>query len=184
MTDPEPPDTPAATQAEAVNVEPDPARDVEFTAFYRATTKQLVAFLITQGAGLAEAADIVQNTMAKAYQNWHTIEHPRAWAHRVASRALIRHKLDARDTPVAEPPEPSPLLRANDIELWERTHDIARALDELPPRQQQVMAWTLFGFHPTEIADELSMAPGTVRQNLLSARRALSSWLARKDGGQ
>ncbi|MBN6040023.1 sigma-70 family RNA polymerase sigma factor [Amycolatopsis sp. 195334CR] len=184
MSAPEPPDTPAATQAGAAGAQPDTARDTEFTAFYRATTRQLVAFLIAQGAALAEAADIAQDTMAKAYQGWHAIEYPRAWAHRVASRALVRHRLDARETPVAEPPEPSPLLRATDAALWERHHDIARALDRLPPRQRQVMAWTIFGFTPTEIADELRMTPGTVRQSLLSARRALSSWLARKDGDQ
>ncbi|MEU4522921.1 sigma-70 family RNA polymerase sigma factor [Amycolatopsis sp. NPDC024027] len=184
MSDPDSPDTPATTQTGADEAKPDTTRDAEFTAFYRATTRQLVAFLIAQGASLADAADITQDTMAKAYQGWHGIEHPRAWTHRVASRTLVRHRLDARDTPVAEPPEPSPLLRATDIEHWERQHDIARALNELPPRQQQVMAWTLFGFTPTEIADELCMAPGTARQNLMSARRALSSWLARKDGGQ
>ncbi|MFJ1767967.1 RNA polymerase sigma factor [Amycolatopsis sp. NPDC088138] len=184
MSDPEPSDTPATARAGAAEAAPDTVRDAEFTAFYRVTTKQLVAFLIAQGASLGEAADITQNTMIKAYQGWHGIEHPRAWAHRVASRALVRHRLEARDTPVADPPEPNPLLRTTDIEHWERHHDIARALNELPPRQQQVMAWTIFGFTPTEIADELCMAPGTVRQNLLLGRRALSSWLAAKDGPQ
>jgi RNA polymerase sigma-70 factor (ECF subfamily) len=184
MSEPEPPDAPTAVPPGARGTELGTADDAEFTAFYRATTKPLVAFLILQGATLTDATDVTQDTMALAYRSWRDINHPHAWAYRVASRALIRHMLDNRDTPVKEPPEPSPLLRRSDIAYWEQRHDITRALAELPARQRQIMAWTIFGYTPAEIAAELRMAPGTVRQHLHRARRALSNRLKRKDGEQ
>jgi DNA-directed RNA polymerase specialized sigma24 family protein len=91
--------------------------DVTFTAFYLETIKPLVGFLLLQGARLADATDIAQDTMTAAYGRWRSIEHPRAWAHRVASRALIRKIASVREDSVIETPEPSPLLRATNIEL-------------------------------------------------------------------
>lgn len=157
----------------------DTEREAEFTRFYRDTTKPLVAFLILQGATVTEAADIVQDTMTKAFQRWHTINHPHAWTRRVASRALIRLRIDHPETPVDPPPQP-PLLRGGDVEGWELRHDLVRALTQLPPRQRQVMAWTLAAHTPSEIADELAMPPATVRQHLYLARQALSASLVRK----
>lgn len=184
MSESDSPDAPAAAAAGSGETELDTARDAAFSAFYRTTTKPLVAFLIMQGATLTDAADIAQDTMIAAYRSWCAIDHPRPWAYRVASRALIRRILNSRDTPVEHPPEPSPLLRATDIDGWEQRHDIIRALAKLPHRQRQVMAWTLCGYTPTEIAEELRMTPGAVRQNLLLARRALITILARMDGDQ
>ncbi|MFD0205291.1 MULTISPECIES: RNA polymerase sigma factor [Saccharothrix] len=147
--------------------------EVAFTDFYRATTPSLVAFLVVRGARLADAADVAQETMAAAYRRRHDLDHPRAWAFRVASRALARRLASAREEPVAEPPEPSPLLRPTAIENWERHHDVARAVTRLPERQRQVMAWTLAGSTPAEIAAELGLRADTVRSTLLKARRAL-----------
>lgn len=157
----------------------DTEREAEFTQFYRETTKPLVAFLILQGATVTEAADVAQDTMAKAFQRWHTINHPHAWTRRVASRTFIRLRVDQPETPVDPPPQP-PLLRSGDIEGWELRHDLVRALARLPPRQRQVMAWTLAGHAPAEIADELAIPPATVRQHLYLARQTLSTSLSRK----
>lgn len=168
--------------------EPDPpakvsraetATEVEFAAFYRTTVKPLAAFLILQGATVADAADIAQESMIKAHSAWDRIDHPRAWVFRVASRAWVRRMLNRRENPVAELPEPNPLLRPTDVEGWEQRHAIVHALAALPPRQRQIMAWTLSGYSPAEIAAELDLPPGTVRQNLLLARRALARWLTR-----
>lgn len=154
-------------------------RATQFTRFYQEATKPLVAFLILQGATVAEAADIAQDTMTKAYQRWHTINHPHAWTRRVASRAFIRLRINQPETPVDPPPQP-PLLRGGDIEGWELRHDLVRALAQLPPRQRQVMAWTLAGHTPSEIADELAIPPATARQHLYLARQTLSTSLTRK----
>jgi RNA polymerase sigma factor (sigma-70 family) len=156
-------------------------RDQTFEAFYRATVSPLTGFLVVQGATVAQAADIVQDTLTTAYQRWHDITHPRAWAYRVASRNFVRRRLDHSEIPVDPPPHP-PLLQAGDFEHWEQRQDLVQALARLPERQRQVMAWSLYEYTPTEIAEELRIEPGTVRQHLYLARRALSTQLSRNEG--
>jgi RNA polymerase sigma-70 factor (ECF subfamily) len=76
---------------------------------------------------------------------------------------------------VAEVPEP--LLTFTDVADWEQRHDILRILDALPLRQRQVLAWTLDGHTPAEIAVELQLPSETVRANLYKARRAVAKHL-------
>lgn len=159
------------------------ADDAAFVEFYRAYAKSLVAFLLMQGAGLADAAELAQDTLSAAYQSWLTIEHPKAWTRQVASRALIRRKLDERETPVDQIPQPSALLRGDvDIEHWERQHDLLHALEGLSHRQRHVMALHLHGLPNTEIAAELGITPGAVREHLSQARHALRTGFFPKDG--
>jgi RNA polymerase sigma factor (sigma-70 family) len=163
----------------------DMRRDEEFAAFYRSTTRELVAFLLLHGASLVDAADVVQDTMTAAYRRWHQIDYPRAWAYRVAARALARRSVDAhRETPVDQPPEPNPVLRTTELDHWEQHQDIIVELATLPPRQRQIMAWAQSGYTPTEIAAELDLAPGTVRQNLALARKTLSTRRSQQGGGK
>ncbi|WP_409494714.1 RNA polymerase sigma factor [Amycolatopsis sp. cmx-11-12] len=157
--------------------------DIEFGAFYRETVKGLVGFLVLQGALLSDAADIAQDTMGEAYRLWDTISHPRAWSYRVASRSLIR-RLATVEQPNEETPEPSPLLRNSSFEGWEQSQDAIRLLQLLPPRQRQVMAWTLYGYTPTEIAHEICIEPTAVRSNLKKARRALARHLRDQEEDQ
>ncbi|WP_422733884.1 RNA polymerase sigma factor [Micromonospora sp. WMMD558] len=143
-----------------------------FSAFYRTEVKPLVNFLLWMGAGLADAADIAQETMIEAYRNWSSIQHPRAWTRRVASRQYGRRRYGHETT---TEPEDLPLLPANaDITAWEQRHDVLRLLATLPWRQRQVMAWTFDGYQPHEIADELDITPQAVRGSLKLARRALA----------
>ncbi|GHB71117.1 hypothetical protein GCM10010331_68680 [Streptomyces xanthochromogenes] len=80
----------------------------------------LVAFLVNQGANVADAADIAQQSMMKAYQRWDEIQHPRPWVFRVASHDLVRKFSDVREEPVEEVPEPISLLpRPDDAAEWE-----------------------------------------------------------------
>jgi RNA polymerase sigma factor (sigma-70 family) len=146
----------------------------EFAAFYRKNFKPLAAFVLMHGASLVEAADIVQDTMIEAYRSWDRIDHHRGWAYRVASKTFGRRRFAAAEDLVAVPPEPAPPL-CGDIENWEQQQDLLTALAVLPPRQQQVMAWTLSGFRPAEIADELGVTPEAVRSSLVKARQALSA---------
>ncbi|MFJ8966690.1 RNA polymerase sigma factor [Lentzea sp. NPDC102401] len=159
------------------------ADDAAFDEFYRAYAKSLVALLLIQGASLADAAELAQETLCAAYQSWLTIEHPKAWTRRVASRALIRRQLAERETPVDQLPPPSGLLRGDvDIEHWERQYDLLRALEGLPHRQRHVMALHLDDVDNTEIAAELSITSGAVREHLSRARHALRNWFFPKDG--
>jgi RNA polymerase sigma-70 factor (ECF subfamily) len=181
MPEREPPDAPTA-RGPSIQPRIGPIRsghDNAFEVFYRRNVKQLISFLLVQGAQLADAVDIVQDTLCEAYARWPAIDNHKAWAHRVASRALVRKIANLREVPVGEPPEPNPLLRTTDINHWEQQHDLVRILTTLPPRQRQVMAWYLFcTYTPTEIAKELSIKPSTVRANLRKARQSLATRLA------
>ena len=159
------------------------ARDAAFGAFYREAVPTLVAFLMWQGAALAEAADIAQETMIAAYQRWTTIRVPLAWARRVASRALARRIARVGEDPVDDLAQANPLLPdESGLSDWEQRHDIPRLLALLPPRQRQVMAWTLDDYTPAEIAEELQINPDAVRANLHKARRSLTRHLAAQGG--
>jgi RNA polymerase sigma-70 factor (ECF subfamily) len=184
MSESDPTDGPIMAQPDTDALSVDTDLNTAFEAFYRKNTKPLVAFLLLQGASLVDATDIVQDTMTAAYRRWPSITHPRAWAYRVASRALVRLVSSIREDHVIEPPQPNPLLRDTNIEQWEQHQDIIGILGHLPPRQRQVMAWTLSSYTPSEIANELNMTPEAVRSTLLKARQALRILLQTKSGGQ
>lgn len=151
----------------------------DFSAFYRRFVPTLVAFLRWQGATLPDAADIAQDTMAKAYQRWFEIDHPEAWARTVASRALARHIASIQDDPGEHLPKHSLLWPSSiDVETWEQRHEVLRILDRLPLRQRQVMAWTFDGYTPAEIATELQITADAVRASLMKARRTLAAYLS------
>jgi RNA polymerase sigma-70 factor (ECF subfamily) len=149
--------------------------DEEFVAFYREFSPILARFLLYHGASLHVTADLVQETMTKAYQRWPTLEHPAAWVRRVGSRAFVRHIARVEEDPVEEVPEPSSLLPPpTEVEAWEQRQDLLHLLAHLPWRQRQVMAWTLDGHTPTQIADELQISPAAVRASLKKARHTLA----------
>jgi RNA polymerase sigma factor (sigma-70 family) len=151
-----------------------------FSAFYREHFAALVAFLMYQGARLADAQELAQEAMTVAFRSWETIEYPKAWTRRVASRALVR-RIATIDDPVHELPEPEALNAERDMADWEDRHEILRLLRLLPPRQRQVLAWTFDGFSPAQIAEELGLKPEVVRANLKKARRAASAHLAAQE---
>jgi len=156
----------------------DALQDAAFSAFYRAFVPTLIAFLVWQGARLPEAADVAQETMIQAYKHWATIEHRAAWARRVASRAWARRIASIGEDLVEQVPEHNPLvLSTTDVTAWEQRHEALRLLECLPLRQRQVMAWTLDGYTPTEIAGELKITPEAVRSTLYKARRTLANHL-------
>ncbi|WP_329348905.1 sigma-70 family RNA polymerase sigma factor [Streptomyces sp. NBC_01261] len=182
-------DLPSATAAHQRELQGGPAAprqvEEEFSAFYRENTRQLVGFLVNQGATIPVAADIAQDTMLKAYQHWNHLRGPRAWAHTVASRELARRVASVEEDPVEQIPEPTSLLSDPDaIAEWEDRYDLLPLLRSLPPRQRQVLAWTLDDFTPREIAQQLRITPEAVRSNLVKARRAAAAYVKAREGGQ
>ncbi len=146
----------------------------EFSAFYRDNVARLVGFLVAQGARTADAADIAQETMIKLWKSWSAIDSPMAWARVVAGRELVR-RLGAVDEGHIDESEHSALLgTASDIDNWVRRDDYQRVLAALPPRQRQVLVWTMEGYSSTEIANQLQLNAATVRSNLRKARRAMA----------
>jgi DNA-directed RNA polymerase specialized sigma24 family protein len=73
------------------------------------------------------------------------------------------------------------LARPDAIEEWETRHDTLPMLRSLPPRQRQVLAWSLAGFTPGDIAEHLDLPADTVRANLRKARRAAAAYLKARE---
>lgn len=143
-----------------------------------------MAFLRWQGAPLPDARDCVHDTMIEAFQQWPTLHQPYAWCRLVAARIYARQLATAREDPTdAVAPACGHALGADhELEVVEQRHAVLRALDRLPSRQRQVMAWTYDGATPTEIADALQITPEAVRSNLHKARKALRAFLDETGG--
>ncbi|WBB80732.1 RNA polymerase sigma factor [Micromonospora sp. WMMD882] len=152
----------------------------EFSAFYRDQVGRLVAFLVWQGASVADAAEVAQETMRRAFERWDAIHAPGPWTRRVASREYARRMATLVELPTDDLADRTPLLRApaSEIADWEARQEELRLLGRLPARQRQVMAWTLEGYQPTEIAAQLRMTPEAVRSSLRKARRALGTLIS------
>jgi RNA polymerase sigma factor (sigma-70 family) len=158
-------------------------RDAEFAEFFRAEHKKLIRFVIAIGASGDEAAEIAQVTFVKAFQGWDVIRAPRAWIRRVAVNELTAARQAARrETPLATLPDsPVPVSTALAVELTEEARQVLAALQALPPRQRQVMAWIIDGFGAAEIARELGVSPESVRQSYAKARKNLGRFYGRRD---
>jgi DNA-directed RNA polymerase specialized sigma24 family protein len=138
----EPPDEPTRPMPTLEERSPSPGGfvdtqtvdDAAYSAFYRAEIKALVNFLLWMGAGVADAADLAQETMIDAYGSWATIHTPRAWIRRVASRKHARRRIDRDESPADLADDHNPLLKASDdLSEWEQRHDVLRLLAKGPP---------------------------------------------------
>ena len=169
-------------EAGAVPVGSGGPRSVEFARFFRAEHSKLIRFVMATGAGGDEAAEIAQVTFVKAFESWDVIRVPRAWIRRVAVNELTAARQAARrQTPHATLPDaPVPVSTALAVELTEEARQVLAALQELPPRQRQVMAWIIDGFGATEIARELGVSPESVRQSYAKARKNLGRFYGRR----
>ncbi|TQM30001.1 sigma-70 family RNA polymerase sigma factor [Nocardia bhagyanarayanae] len=147
-----------------------------FSDFYRKTLPQLVVFLEQHGARRADAAEIAQETMEKAWRKWSTIDRPRSWVFTVGGRELTRRISRLEEDPVAEVSDRSALLIGHlEYDAAERRLDFLQALVRLPPRQRQVMAWSFAEHTPIQIAEILQISPEAVRANLMKARRTIAT---------
>ena len=162
-----------------------PADEHEFARFYRGHITRLVAYLVYQGAAAHLAADIAQDAMTIAYRRWSAITSPRAYVYTVAYRAFLRHALDAPELPVGEVPEPAAVLpRPGETEAWLQEQQVIQVLRALPPRQRQVLALTIDGWTPAEIAEMLGIDAAAVRSNLKKARRSADEHRRAGEEGQ
>jgi len=159
---------------------------IEFEEFYMSEMPKLAAFAMRLGANLSEAADIAQQAFVNAYPRWSTILHPAAYLRIAASREFIRRSCATiRETPVAELPDTAaiPDLSVAKVEFRDQEVRVFQAINCLPARQRQVIAWTLDGYMPAEISSILGISAGAVRGNLLKARRQLKVRLKIAQGG-
>ncbi|MES5824296.1 sigma-70 family RNA polymerase sigma factor [Streptomyces sp. RG80] len=159
-----------------------PEDEEAFGRFYRDYLPRLTAYLVYQGAPVERAVEFVQDTMVKAYRRWQEIKSPASWAYKVAYREFLRHVMRAEEEPVDEVPDPVALLRRPEAaETWLQEQEIVQVLRELPARQRQVLALTLDGWGPAEIAKLIGIEGAAVRSNLFKARNSVARYLERRE---
>lgn len=156
---------------------PERVTPAEIGAFYEREMPRLVLFVtISTGLDIHAAADVAQAAFEKALPRWHTLRNPRAWLCRVAQHeALARCEAVRREVPVdVVPDRPDQLSAALAAELRAEQREVISHLRGLPPKQRQVMTWTLAGFGDAEIAETLGLSTDAVKQSRYYARRNLA----------
>jgi RNA polymerase sigma factor (sigma-70 family) len=150
--------------------------------FFRASYARLLAFALYMGATREEAEDAIESTMIDMLDRWEKIRNPQAYARKAVTRELIAQRKQSRRF-IPLPDEGGEHLGGRDhdppqeekLTVWEDIQWVRGLLNSLPRRQQEVMALIVDEFRPAEIATLLGRDPAAVRQNLLAARRRLST---------
>ncbi|MFC0623400.1 RNA polymerase sigma factor [Kribbella deserti] len=151
-----------------------------FEDWYRCEFPGLLLFARRIGASSQESFDLAQEAVAKAYPRWAAIDEPRAYLRVAIRNGYFAQQREARrqllgGLDVWEVPVDGGMRQ---VEFQDQEVVIMAAIRRLPAQQREVMAWTVDGFKPAEIASLLGRSAGTVRVNLYHARTALKRSLA------
>jgi RNA polymerase sigma-70 factor (ECF subfamily) len=150
---------------------------LDFASFYDAYHAQVEGSLVLYTADRELAADLAQETMARAYRDWKKVaqmDAPAAWLHRVAfnlANSAFRRRLIERR---------SKAHRSGDVH-----HDadvgaavsLREAVAALPARQKKALVLRYFAdLSVADTAEAMGCAEGTVRaltsQGLAALRRS------------
>jgi RNA polymerase sigma-70 factor, ECF subfamily len=149
----------------------------------------------------ADAEDLVQETYAKAYANFHQFEHGtnlKAWLYRILTNTYINAYRKRQRRPVEVPADPVTDGEDSDVTLYDRIpetveapaevaalehltdDEIKAALASLPEQfRMAVYLADVEGFTYAEIADIMGTPIGTVMSRLHRGRAALHEALYR-----
>lgn len=136
----------------------------------------------------AEAEDVAQEAMLRAYRNFHRLrdrERFRGWLVRVTFRMALdrirsktrreRHEHDATVATINAQPEASV---ENLVASREFERQVAQALDALPEKLRIVMVLAAVeGYNTREVAKLAGLPEGTVKSRLFLARKKLAESL-------
>ena len=154
-----------------------------YDSFFREMYRVVVRVVMGAGASLDDAMDAVSEAMLLAYKSWPLLDNPAAWVFKVALRTSSKTAKRDRIRPKFEERagrrdgvDRIPEDRAEDPDECKFVREV---LLNLPAAQREVMALTVDGFDPTEIAEIVGKSPATVRSNLREARRKLRDELRR-----
>jgi RNA polymerase sigma-70 factor (sigma-E family) len=148
----------------------------DFDGFAVAVSPRLLraAFLLTGDAGRAE--DLVQEALARTYLRWDRIvdENPIGYVHKVMLNGYIDwwRRSPWREQSVHPVPD-SAATGADPADRYATTQSLLQALDGLTRRERAVVVLRYFDdLTESQIADTLSIAPGTVKS---TSARALTN---------
>ena len=178
--------------AEQRPVDSGAVRDANFTRYVLPEVEMLLRVAMTLTAQPADAEDLVQDTLVRAYQAADRFDgrHPRAWLltimrHAEANRHRRRrpHLLDepgAETEPLAAGLASSACATPEDIVVGEKFDEMVdAALAALPLKHRQVVVLVdVNGLSYAEAAKLLGVPAGTVMSRLHRARKAIRDKLA------
>jgi RNA polymerase sigma-70 factor (ECF subfamily) len=167
---------------------PVPQKYSNFDEFFLAEYRLVVGLLLSLGAQLDQAKDAAQEAMIEIAQRWASIEYPKSYVRIVARRSFYR--MNADDIRARSPQGGSRIELDDDLVVntaalhdWVQTitelDSILNAIATLPPKQREVVALSLSGLSPQEIAAELDANDSTVRSNLRHGLTAIKAHLTR-----
>lgn len=153
--------------------------DDGFEDFYLGSRQRLVTFLYATSGDLAEAQDVAQETYARAWQRWSTVEgygDPEAWLRTVAYRLLCSRWRKARNRVAAYRRHGV----AESVQApGENTLALVSALRALPQAQRDaVVLHHLLDLPVTQVAVETGVPVSTVKTRLARGRRTLANLLS------
>jgi RNA polymerase sigma factor (sigma-70 family) len=138
----------------------------------------LVGALRLYCGSLDVARELTQDTLVRVCASWEqvrTMEHPEAWAHRVAinlANSQFRRRAAARRASLRDPASGPGSDGEHTVEAMV---DLERAMSTLPPRQRAVV---VLRYHldltADQVADVLKITPGAVRMLAQRARQTLA----------
>jgi RNA polymerase sigma-70 factor (ECF subfamily) len=153
----------------------------DFDEFYVGTRVRLLRQLTAMTGDAEQAADVLQEAYARAWQRWRRVsgfDEPAAWVRVVAWRIAVsqhRRAVVGRDRSrrffgaseaVDLPPHSDEVL------------DIRTALRQLSPEHRRALVlYEMCGLSVPQVAAETGVAEGTVKSRLARARAALAARL-------
>lgn len=153
-------------------------------AAYETHRDDIYRFLLVAGLSPDLAQEAVQEAFLKlfaAYRQGEEIEHPRAWAYRVAYHFALKAMRPNRQFDPLNPQWDAIAATGNPESAVldkERTMQLRKALEELSPQQRQVLHLRAEGLRYHEIAETLNVGVSTVgtflARAMMKLRRALS----------
>jgi RNA polymerase sigma-70 factor (ECF subfamily) len=151
----------------------------EFDEFYSASRLRLLRQLTIMTGDPEQAADVLQEAYARAWQRWRRVsrlDNPVAWVRTVAWRvAVSQHR---RSLVAADRLRRFRTSGVDQVAGSEERVDLLRALSALSAEHRRVVVlYEMAGLSVAEIAAETGVPAGTVKSRLSRARAALGASL-------
>ncbi|MFI1564251.1 RNA polymerase sigma factor [Streptomyces sp. NPDC020490] len=168
--------------------EPSKVRDEAFVEFVLPEVEVLLRVAMTLTAQPADADDLVQETLLRAYRAIDRFdgEHPRAWLLTIMRRVEINrhrrrrpHLLDDPDTDLDRVPSARAVASPEDVVVGEGFEEaVGAALAALPDKHREVVRLVdIGGLSYAEAAEVLGVPEGTVMSRLHRARKRIRTQL-------
>jgi len=151
-----------------------------FTDWFRENFTKLCADLMGIGVAYDEAQDSAAFAAEQLLLRWHTVAYPYAYARKTAFRTIVKSRIRDRQVFQSQVRQAIVAVASEDpgLTVWEDRQWVAGLLQDLPPRQREVMALIVDELEPREAAELLGRTADAVRCALVAARKRLKDDLA------